>query len=116
MQLSAASAAISETCNFAPALTPRTRILITGKCGCRETFQRNHFQNVKNWEDVTPYCEIDWNRLSRISDEEMRALMLSTERALESAFTTYESLSRSDRKALLSGIMKQRTYDKPDFR
>lgn len=33
---------------------------------------------------VSPYGEIEWNKLSRLSDEEMRELMLYVEKTLES--------------------------------
>jgi len=82
-------------------------------CGVFPSSKAGDYSDVRV---ITPYGEIEWNRLSRISDEEMRALMLSIERALESALTAYESTSRNARKSMLKGIMKLRTYDKPDFR
>jgi hypothetical protein len=62
---------------------------------------------------VSPCREIDWNRLSRLDDEEMRSLMLSIERALEAALYAYENLSIKDRKATLRRVVSQRTYDLP---
>ena len=62
---------------------------------------------------VSPYRDIEWNRLSRFDDEEMRLLMLSIERALEITLFAYESLSDEERKAALKRIMMQRTYDLP---
>jgi len=56
---------------------------------------------------------IEWNRLSRLDDEEMRSLMLSIERALEMALCAYENLSDEDKKTALKFIMSQRTYDLP---
>ena len=64
---------------------------------------------------VTPYGEIKWNELSRISDKEMRSLMLSVERAIEAVLCSYEQLNRQQKEALLEIIPKQRTYDQKDF-
>ena len=64
---------------------------------------------------VTPYGEIKWNELSRISDKEMRSLMLSVERAIEAVLCSYEQLNRQQNEALLEIIPKQRTYDQKDF-
>lgn len=47
---------------------------------------------------VTPYGEIMWNELSRISDTEMRSLMLSVERAIEVVLCAYERLDRQQKK------------------
>ena len=62
---------------------------------------------------VSPRREIEWNRLSRLDDEEMRSLMLSIERALEATLCAYERLSDEERKAALRGVISQRTYDLP---
>ena len=64
---------------------------------------------------VTPYGEIEWNQLSRISDKEMRSLMLSIERALEATLCLYESLGNEDKKAVIKNIMAERTYDLQDY-
>jgi len=65
---------------------------------------------------VTPYGEIEWNQLSRISDPEMRSLMLSVERALELALCTYESLSEEERQILSMHPMTHRSYDREDYK
>ena len=65
---------------------------------------------------VTPYGEIMQNELSRINDKEMRSLMLSVERALEAVLCSYEGLSRQQKETMLEIIIKQRTYDKKDFK
>lgn len=62
---------------------------------------------------VSPSRNIEWVRLSRLDDTEMRTLMLSVEQALEMALCSYEILSDEDKKAALKSIMKQRTYDLP---
>ena len=64
---------------------------------------------------ITPYGEIEWNRLSRISDKEMRSLMLSIEQAIEKTLYAYEKLQQEDKAVLLELIMKQRTYDRDDW-
>ena len=46
---------------------------------------------------ITPYGEIEWNRLSRISDKEMRSLMLSIEQAIEKTLYAYENLQQGCR-------------------
>lgn len=65
---------------------------------------------------VTPYGEIMWNELSRISDKEMRSLMLSVERALEAVLCSYERLDPQQKEMMLEIITKQRTYDQKDFK
>ena len=77
-------------------------------CGKSPSSETGDFSDVKV---VSPRREIEWNRLSRIDDEEMRSLMLSIERDLEAALCAYECLSDEDRKAALKGVMSQRTYD-----
>jgi len=62
---------------------------------------------------ITPYGEIEWNKLSRISDKEMRSLMLSIEKALLMTLCGYESLSDEDRNFLRESIISQRSYDLP---
>ena len=46
----------------------------------------------------------------------MRSLMLSVERALEAVLCSYEGLSRQQKETMLEIIIKQRTYDKKDFK
>ena len=48
--------------------------------GMSPSSETGDFSDVKV---VSPRREIEWNRLSRLDDEEMRSLMLSIERALE---------------------------------
>jgi hypothetical protein len=55
------------------------------------------------------------NQLSRISDDEMRSLMLSIERALEFTLYAYASLNDVHKKAMLKSIAVQRTYDLHDY-
>ena len=59
---------------------------------------------------VTPYGEIEWSKLSRISDVEMRSLMLSIERALEVALCTYESLNEEEKISILKNTIHMRSY------
>ena len=61
---------------------------------------------------VTPYGEIDWNRVSRISDKEMRSLMLSVERAIEMVMVKYETCETYEKQMLIKFIKTQRTYDR----
>ena len=73
--------------------------------------------DIGDYSDVkvlSPHCAIEWNRLSRFDDEEMRSLMLSIEQALEIALCAYESLSNTKRKDALKSVMAQRTYDRPN--
>ena len=79
-------------------------------CGMSPSSETGDFSDVKV---VSPCREIEWNRLSRLDDQEMRSLMLSIERALEMALCEYERLSDTDRKAALKRIVSQRTYDLP---
>ena len=79
-------------------------------CGMSPFSKNGDFSDVKV---VSPCREIEWNRLSRLDDEEMRSLMLSIERALEAALYAYENLSDKDRKAILKRVISQRTYDLP---
>jgi uncharacterized protein YlaN (UPF0358 family) len=79
-------------------------------CGKSPSSETGDFSDVKV---VSPNREIEWNRLSRLDDEEMRSLMLSIERALEAALYAYENLSEKDRTATLKCVMSQRTYDLP---
>ena len=61
---------------------------------------------------IAPYGEIEGNQLSRISDKEMRSLMLSVESALEKALLAYESLSEEEKRFWREHLIKeQRTYD-----
>jgi len=60
---------------------------------------------------VTPSGEIEWNRLSRISDKEMRSLMLSIEKAIEVTLRGYETLNEAEKKWLLDFMKTQRSYD-----
>jgi hypothetical protein len=64
---------------------------------------------------VTPCGEIEWSETSRISDEEMRYLMLSIERALEATLLSYESLGKKERQVLIEFIKTQRSYDCDDY-
>ena len=63
---------------------------------------------------VSPFEEIEWNRISRISDKEMRSLMLSIERAIEKALMAYEMFGDAEREMLMEYAMMQCTYDHPD--
>lgn len=74
--------------------------------------------NVGDFTDVkviSPDGEIEWNQLSRISDVEMRSLMLSIEKALENALIFYESLGSADNTTALEFSILRRSYDCIDF-
>lgn len=43
---------------------------------------------------ITPYGEIEWNKLSRISDEEMKKLMIEIVNKIYNFFLNIESLSK----------------------
>ena len=86
---------------------PKLEDLHSGMSPYSET---GDFSDVKV---VSPYREIEWNRLSRLDDEEMRSLMLSIERDMEAALYAYERLSVKDRKATLRRVLSRRTYDLP---
>ena len=64
---------------------------------------------------ITPYGEIAWNQLSRISDEEMRSLMLSIEKALETVLRAYASLSNEEKQTMFKYILPERTYDLQNY-
>ncbi|GMB10626.1 MAG: hypothetical protein NkDv07_0532 [Candidatus Improbicoccus devescovinae] len=69
---------------------------------------------VGDYSDIkalSPYGEIEWNRLSRISDKEMRSLMLSIERALENTLISYEKADQKTKKDILKFFKIQRSYD-----
>ena len=77
-------------------------------CGTSPSSEIGDYSDVKV---VTPYGEIEWNKLSRINDKEMRSLMLSIENALLIALSCYEKLSDEQKKILRSYIMPKRSYD-----
>ncbi|MCL2828490.1 MAG: hypothetical protein FWD99_07120 [Oscillospiraceae bacterium] len=81
-------------------------------CGVSPSSKIGDYSDVKV---ITPYGEIEWNQLSRISDEEMRSLMLSVERALLATLCGYERLSYEDKKSICAYIMTQRSYDRHDY-
>jgi len=81
-------------------------------CGRAPASKTGDFSDVKV---ISPYGEIEWNQLSRISDDEMRSLMLSIEKALFATLCAYESLGHEEKQALLAHIMTQRTYDRHDY-
>lgn len=64
---------------------------------------------------VYPSGEIEWNRLSRINDEEMRSLMLSIEHALEILLIAYEKTDKKMKGDILKFIETQRSYDRDDI-
>lgn len=64
---------------------------------------------------VYPSGEIEWNRLSRINDREMRSLMLSIERALEYTLISYENADEKMRENMLKYAKTQRTYDRDNI-
>ena len=80
-------------------------------CGISPSSKTGDNSDVKV---VTPYGEIEWNKLSRISDVEMRSLMLSIERALEVALCTYESFNKDEKPSILKSIITRRSYDSCD--
>jgi hypothetical protein len=55
---------------------------------------------------VTPYGEIEWNKLSRISDVEMRKLMLEIEENLRLCFWYHFQFKKREEKIMLEGIKK----------
>jgi hypothetical protein len=65
---------------------------------------------------VSPYGKIEWNKLSRFNDEEMRSLMLSIERAILRVLWTFEVLKdmgkEEEIKSLLDNIEMHRSYDR----
>ena len=77
--------------------------------GISPTSEAGDYSDIKV---VSPHRDIEWNRLSRLNDEEMRSLMLSIEQALETSLCSYEALSKEEKKAALKSIMTQRTYDR----
>jgi len=70
--------------------------------------QTGDFSDVKV---ISPYGEIEWNNVSRISDKEMRSLMLSIEKALTNTLHAYISLNDKEKDSLYKFIATQRTYD-----
>ena len=53
--------------------------------------EKGDFSDVKV---LTPYGEIPWNEVSRISDKEMRVLMLSVEKAIEKVLESIPRLEK----------------------
>jgi hypothetical protein len=76
--------------------------------GVAPSSKTGDFSDVKV---ISPFGEIDWNRISRINDEEMRMLMLSIGRALEMTLIAYETLDDADKKTLLKAMDNRRSYD-----
>lgn len=66
-------------------------------------------------EVIYPEGKIKWNDLSRISDKEMRLLMLSVERALEKTLIAYEKADGKMKKEMLKFAESQRSYDCDDI-
>ena len=64
---------------------------------------------------ISPYGEIEWNHVSRISDEEMRSLMLSIEFAIEKALIMFEACDDEEKGVLIEFHLSQRSYDCPHF-
>jgi len=60
---------------------------------------------------VTPFGEIPWNQLSRISDIEMRSLMLSIEKALQEAL---QYLKDKDALEKIAWAFMARSYDRKE--
>jgi hypothetical protein len=77
-------------------------------CGISPRSKTGDYSDIKV---VSPYGEIEWNQLSRINDEEMRALMLSVEHAIEVSLATLEVLSEKDKELALEFFRAQRSYD-----
>ena len=74
--------------------------------------------NAGDYSDVkviSPIGEIEWNNLSRISDKEMRSLMLSVENALEKVLISYEKANENMKENILKFAETQRTYDRDDI-
>jgi len=65
---------------------------------------------------VTPYGEIPWDNLSRISDVEMRVLMLDVEQSLEDGLTDLENAPAEALKAKVDHLDKfGPSWDRKDF-
>ena len=79
------------------------------------TFPSSKTGDFTDVKVISPYGEIEWSRVSRINDEEIRALMLSIEEAVEKVLIGYEQLDNDRKKAVLEYIMTQRSYDCPDY-
>lgn len=63
----------------------RNSLLENFHAGITPSSKRKDFSDVKV---VTPYGEIPWKKLSRLSDKEMRALMLDIEKNIVRVLTT----------------------------
>ena len=81
-------------------------------CGVTPSSLTGDFSDVKV---VTPFGEIEWRHLSRISDEEMRRLMLGVERALEMTLQMLETLDDAGKNTVLEDIDNHRTYDRKNY-
>jgi hypothetical protein len=56
------------------------------------TFPSSKSGDYSDVKVVTPYGEIPWTELSRISDEEMRKLMLDVEKQIKKALSVFETV------------------------
>jgi hypothetical protein len=77
-------------------------------CGVSPRSQTGDYTDVKV---ISPYGEIKWSNVSRISDEEMRSLMLSIEKALTNTLRAYICLNDGEKESLYKFIATQRSYD-----
>lgn len=56
------------------------------------TFPSSKSGDYSDVKVVTPYGEIPWIKLSRISDQEMRQLMLDVEKQVKKALSAFETV------------------------
>lgn len=62
---------------------------------------------------VSPYGEVPWTKLSRISDKEMRILMLSIEQAIRKSLELLVISRPETLEYLLTNPLVRRSYDDP---
>lgn len=76
--------------------------------GITPSSKTGDFSDVKV---VTPYGEIAWNDLSRISDKEMRELMLGIENKIESALISIEKHNSEKGKEKTESFLKKELWE-----
>ena len=81
-------------------------------CGTTPSSKTGDYTDVKV---ISPYGTIEWNYISRISDDEMCSLMLSVELAIEKALIMYEACDDKEKAMLIDFHLSQRSYDCPHF-
>jgi hypothetical protein len=76
-------------------------------CGVTPSTKSGDYSDVKV---VTPYGEIPWSDVSRISDVEMRKLMLDIEKKIKNALGAIELLERESGSKNFEKMLKEAMF------